>query len=292
MKVLPFTIPAAHDKTIMVQEDILPHFYPHLHRHKEMQLTLIVKGEGTLLVGNNMHPFAANEIYLIGANMPHVFKSDAHYFETEGAAQVYSLTIFFSTDGKLASLFELPEFKPVSNFLAANPSGFRVPQRCFGAVRDLVTGISDANGVDQFILFFQLLKTLSATGDVAPLSAQAQPRNFSDHEGMRISNIYNYIMQHCHRDLTLEEVAAAACMTPPAFCRYFKKHTRVTFVTFLNEVRINEACKKLLEGDYDSVSAVAYDCGFNSITNFNRVFKTATGKSPRAYAADFLCKAG
>ena len=75
MKVLPFTIPASHDKTILVQEDILPYFYPHLHRHEEIQLTLILKGEGTLLVGNSMHGFCANEVYLIGANMPHVFKS-------------------------------------------------------------------------------------------------------------------------------------------------------------------------------------------------------------------------
>lgn len=291
MKVLPFTIPAAHDKTILVQEDILPHFYPHLHRHEEIQLTLILKGEGTLLVGNNMHAFAPNEIYLLGANMPHVFKSDAHYFAQEGE-QVHSLTIFFNTGGKLASLFELPEFKSSSNFFAANYSGFRVPQRAFNEVSDLMCRIKDSTGMEQFIQFVQLLKCLGAVGDVAPLTADVQPRNFSDHEGMRISNIYNYIMQHCHRDLTLEEVAAAACMTPPAFCRYFKKHTRVTFVTFLNEVRINEACKKLLDGRYDSVSAVAYDCGFNSITNFNRVFKTATGKSPRAYAADFLLKAG
>jgi AraC-like DNA-binding protein len=95
-------------------------------------------------------------------------------------------------------------------------------------------------------------------------------------------------MQHYNRDLTLEEVAAAAYMTPQAFCRYFKKHTRLTFVSFLNEVRINEACKKLIEGSYDSVSSIAYDCGFNSITNFNRVFKSTLGISPREYLNKFM----
>ena len=116
-------------------------------------------------------------------------------------------------------------------------------------------------------------------------------KNFSDYEGMRISNIYNYIMQHYNRDITLEEVSEAAYMTPQAFCRYFKKHTRVTFITFLNEIRINEACKRLIDGSYESVSSVAYDCGFNSITNFNRVFKSTTGKSPREYATVFLSNA-
>ena len=142
--------------------------------------------------------------------------------------------------------------------------------------------------MDQLMQFFQLLKSLSSIEDVHPLSADIQPQAFSDYEGLRISNIYNYIMQHYNRDIPLEEVSAAAYMTPQAFCRYFKKHTRVTFVTFLNEVRINEACKKLIDGTYDSVSSVAYDCGFNSITNFNRVFKSTTGKSPREYTTEFL----
>lgn len=290
MKVLPFTIPASHDKTILVQEDILPHFYTHLHRHEEIQLTLILKGEGTLVVGNNMHPFSANQIYLIGANMPHVFKSDSSYFEHGSDKTVHSLTIFFNTQGKLASLFSLPELKSVYSFFSSNYSGFRIPQHAFADISGRILSIKYASGMDQLMQFFQLLKSLTAIDHVDPLSNNVEPKDFSDHEGMRISNIYNYIMQHYNRDLTLEEVAAAAYMTPPAFCRYFKKHTRVTFVTFLNEVRINEACKKLLEGKYDSVSSVAYDCGFNSITNFNRVFKSTTGKSPRAYTAEFLNK--
>jgi AraC-like DNA-binding protein len=76
-------------------------------------------------------------------------------------------------------------------------------------------------------------------------------------------------------------------MTPQAFCRYFKKHTGHTFVTFLNEMRINEACKKLANGRCDSISNVAYTSGFNSITNFNRVFKSVTGNSPREYLESY-----
>lgn len=72
MKVLPFTIPSSQNKTILIQEDRLPHFYPHLHRHEEIQLSLIFKGAGTLLVGNSMHPFSENEIY--PRNLHHFFK--------------------------------------------------------------------------------------------------------------------------------------------------------------------------------------------------------------------------
>jgi quercetin dioxygenase-like cupin family protein len=80
MKVLPFTIPVPHDHSIIVQEEVLPHFYTYLHRHAETQITWIQKGEGTLLAGNNMHVFREGEIYVIGANLPHLFKSDPAYF--------------------------------------------------------------------------------------------------------------------------------------------------------------------------------------------------------------------
>jgi AraC-like DNA-binding protein len=288
MKVLPFTIPSSQDRTILIEEQILPEFYPHLHRHEEIQLTLIIKGEGTLLVGNIMHPFKANEVYLIGADVPHVFKSDLTRSVPGCEQTVHALTIFFNPKGKLASLFDLPELKSVHTFFSSHHSGFRVPQADFTDIAGRIQSIQSSSGLDQLMQFFQLLRSLSALENIRALAPDLQLQTFSDYEGLRISNIYNYIMQHYQRDISLEEVAAAAFMTPQAFCRYFKKHTRVTFVTFLNEIRINEACKKLIEGAHSSVSAVAYECGFNSITNFNRVFKSTTGKSPRQYVSLFL----
>jgi AraC-like DNA-binding protein len=288
MKVLPFTIPVSYDKTLIVSDEVLPYFYPHLHRHEEIQITFIQKGEGTLLIGNNMHAFCPNEIYLIGANMPHVFKSDASYFSEKANKRVQSLTIFFSTKGKLASMFDLPELKNIHSFFSNSYSGFRVPPASFADISGKILGIKYTQGLDQLIQFFQLLKSLSGLENLSPLSPDLQPSSFSDFEGIRISKVYSYIMQHYNRDITLEEVAAAAYMTPHAFCRYFKKHTRLTFISFLNEVRINEACKKLLEGSFESVSSIEYDCGFNSITNFNRVFKATIGKSPREYLNDYV----
>ena len=288
MKVLPFTIPTSHDKTILVQEDVIPYFYPHLHCHQEIQLTLILKGEGTLIIGNSMHTFGPNEVYLIGADIPHVFKSDVSYFAEDSIKNVHTLNIFFNTKGKLASLFDLPELKSITTFFSNHYSGFRIPQHAFTDIAGKIQNIKYASGMDQLMQFFLLLKSLSSIEDAIPLAPDVKPKTYTDYEGIRLSSIYNFILQHYNRDITLQEVAAAAYMTPQAFCRYFKKHTRVTFVTFLNDVRINEACKKLIDGTYDSVSSVAYDCGFNSITNFNRVFKSTTGKSPREYTTVFL----
>jgi AraC-like DNA-binding protein len=147
--------------------------------------------------------------------------------------------------------------------------------------------IEHSSGVDQLVHFIELLKLLSSFHELTPLSDRSHPISYSEHEGIRIGAIYNYIMQQFDKPITLEDVARQAHMTPQAFCRYFKKHTLHTFVSFLNKVRINEACKRLTDGQYDSIATVAYNCGFNSITNFNRVFKTVTGKSPSEYIESY-----
>jgi AraC-like DNA-binding protein len=283
MKVLSFNIPAAHDKTVIVQEEILPHFYPHLHRHEEIQITLIQKGEGTLVVGDNVHQFSANEVYVIGANIPHVFKSAPSYFNNNGKQRVHALTIFFNPRGKLSTLFDLPELKNLSSFFVNNYSGFRIPASSFADISGRILSIKYTSQLEQLLQFFELLKSLGKLNNLIPLAPETVSKNDSNYDRERMNGIYAYITKNYYQDLTLDMVAEKAYMTPQAFCRYFKKHTGLTFISFLSEIRINEACKKLAAGTYESVSAVALNCGFTNIPNFNRVFKLVVGKSPSLY---------
>jgi AraC-like DNA-binding protein len=288
MKVLQFTIPVPLDKSIIVQKDVLPYFYPHLHRHQEIQLTWIQQGEGTLVADNNMHPFRPNEIYWLGANQPHIFKSEASYFQPKSRKKIVALVIFFNPDGELAGFFNLPEIKVLKNFIQQHQSGFKVPQEQAIEISSRMLKVTNSTGTEQLLQFVELLKQLSGCPDITPLASGQRAQPVSEHEGIRIGNIYNYIMHHYDRPITLEDAAKQACMTPQAFCRFFKKHTLHTFVSFLNEVRINEACKKLTDGSYDNIATVAYTCGFNSITNFNRVFKSVTQRSPSEYMNSYF----
>ncbi|HTE00421.1 MAG TPA: AraC family transcriptional regulator [Mucilaginibacter sp.] len=293
MKVLQFTIPVAHDKTVIAQQDELPHFYPHFHRHKEAQVTWIQAGEGTLIAGNNMHAFKSGEIYLLGADQPHLFKSSPEYFQPDNKKVIKTLTIFFDPNGSLAAMLDLPEMKPFKDFIQQHTQGFKLPDDQVGKVSRTMLDIQNAAGPDQLIHFLHLLRLLQGIpGKPEPLSAFGKSPGITESEGIRISNIYNYILQHYSEAVTLDDVAREACMTPQAFCRYFKKHTGHTFISFLNEMRINEACKKLTGNKYESISVVAYKCGFTSITNFNRVFKTVMGNSPRGYVDSYLNKVG
>lgn len=277
MKVLQFTIPVSHDKNIIVQKEQLPFFYPHLHRHDEIQLTWVVKGTGTLIAENSMQTFRANEIFWIAGNQPHVFKSDT------GEDTVESLTLFFNPNGKLANVFELTELKKISTFIHKYPNGFKVPEAHVAELSEMMLRLEQAQGAKQFMNFIHLLSFLQPLHDLIPLVSGSRLSSVNDQEGIRIGAIYDYIMKHYDTDIMLEDIAKHANMTPQAFCRYFKKHTRLTFITFLNEVRIHEACKKLSGGISDNISTIAYQSGFNSIATFNRVFKTITGRAPREY---------
>ncbi|MGZ3944392.1 MAG: AraC family transcriptional regulator [Mucilaginibacter sp.] len=291
MKVLQFTIPVAHDKSIIAQQEDMPYFYPHLHRHNEAQVTWIQEGEGTLIAGNNMHAFQPGEIYYIATDQPHLFKSAPEYFLPDSKKRVRALTIFFDPNGSLASLFSLPEMRAFKDFIRQYSQGFQVPSDYTSKVSRGMLDIQNAGGADQVIQFLQLLRILSSMKvNPVPLSDFDLSPGINETEGIRISNIYNYILQHYSTTITLDDVAREACMTPQAFCRYFKKHTRQTFVAFLNQTRINEACKKLTGNKYESISVVAYKCGFNSITNFNRVFKSIIGYSPREYLESYMNK--
>lgn len=292
MNVLQFTIPVSHDKSVITLEEKLPYFYPYLHRHLEIQLTWVMDGTGSFVAGTNVYTFNPGDIFFIGANQPHIFKSGPEYFTTDHDKTIHSLTIFFDPSEKLRFLFNVPEMKILKTFLDRHSSGFKVPDMHRHAVAEKMLALNNGRNAERLIYFFELLQYLNSINkDLEPLSTRV-PDKVSDTEGIRIGQVYEYIMQHYHSDIPLEHVAAVSHMTPQAFCRYFKKQTGHTFVGFLNEVRINEACKKLTAADFESVSTVAYTSGFNSITNFNRVFKTVTGKSPLEYVKEYRDASG
>lgn len=285
MKVLPFTLLVPDDKSVISEVIELPYFYQYLHRHDEWQITWVQRGEGTLIAGNDMHSFRSGNVFLIGAKLPHLFKSNPEYFSGNENKSIKACSIFFNSSGILSSLFNLPEMKMANSFLMRNKHGFKIPADFANDIAKKMFAVHEASGEDVLFTFIKLIRGLQDLNEnVEPLCSDMYSSNVSENEGMRLSKIINFITENYNNQITLEDVANAAFMTPQAFCRYFKKHTGHTFVSFLNEVRINDACKSLISGEKaDCISGVAYKSGFNSITNFNRVFKSIIGQSPRAY---------
>ncbi|MCA5003816.1 AraC family transcriptional regulator [Sphingobacterium bovistauri] len=277
MKALHYNLNIPNDRTIVVQDEVLDSFYPHFHKHPEYQLVWIAEGDGKLIVDNNLHDFERGEVFLIGANQPHVFKGD------KLPLHVRTVSVFFNLKGTLEYIFGLPELKTLKTFLTNFSNGFRVPKEYIKDVSSRIVILKNSDGADRLINFIYLLKLLNVISkDVSPLSG-AIIKEINDVASIRIIGLCNYIKQHFREDLHLNTIAEKANLTPQAFCRYFKKCTGKTFVCYLNELRVSEACRLLINERYDCISMIAYNSGFNSITNFNRVFRASTGLSPKEF---------
>lgn len=288
MKIIPFTIPVSGEQSIIVQEDREPHFYPHLHQHPEIQITWVRMGSGNLLVGEQVHRFEAEDVFVIGANQPHLFNSDPAYFLPDSGLFIHALTLFFDPYkvGKIQQV--LPELSEMGQLLKGFDRGMKVDALQKSQVIELLLKIQVARNLQRVAFFLELLECLHATDQPIFLSQQ-DTFSISESEGQRMSTIFQYLLQHYTEDLELEQVAAQVHLSPPAFCRYFKKHTRKTFTVFLNEIRINAACQLLKEDPSSTISSVAYSTGFNNIPHFNRTFKRVKGQKPNEWRkAKFL----
>lgn len=290
MKVVQFTLPVSREHSVIVQEDILPHFYNHLHRHNEIQLTWIIKGQGTLIAGSAMQRFQPGDIYIFGSNQPHILKSDPDYFARGSRKQVHALTLFVDPKGTFGKVLELPEMVSVKKFLELTRTGLQVPASQRRPVSAGMLQVKEARNGYRLTCFMNLLQLLASIKKYKTLSGSQSEYTITESEGLRMNDIYQYTMEHYTENITLQQIAQVAHLTPQAFCRYFKKHTRKTYITFLNEVRINEACKKIVAEDFDSLASVAYQTGFTNAVTFNRVFKKVTGRPPKKYLQEYLAK--
>lgn len=286
VKIIPFTIPVPDGSSIHVQHEALPAFYPHLHRHKEWQITAILKGTGTLLAGNVLIPFEPGQLFVFGAQLPHVFKSDLHNNKTK-RKQIYAeaYSVFFSTDAGLQSLLALPEMRSIDKWLNKYQAGCCIQGKQTVALTELLQQVVKEEGAKRLSSLIALLHGLTTAK--SPLAFGGSQRVLSDAAGQRINNVIQYTLQHYTGHIAIADVARTIHMTPQAFCRYFKQHTRKTYINFVTELRIQEACKLLQQAQTENVSAVAWQTGFNSVPNFNRVFKKVTGTTPGLYAAKF-----
>ncbi len=275
MKVLPFKIPKPENATLVVQEDTGIKFYDKLHQHQETQISLIKKGEGTFIIGDHVGEFEAGDVFVIGENLPHVFNNDASENE------VHMISLFFMKSSYGEAFFDFPEFKKLDSFFAASNLGIKI-HSAKTELQELLMGIVHHKNLDRFISFMEILRNISQDSGHT-LSSTIHRKTYGEEEGKRMRNIFEFTLQNYDKSISLEQVADIANMTPNAFCRYFKQRTNKTYINFLLDIRIGNACKLLIKKNDLSIAEVSYQSGFNNLTNFNRKFKALKGVTPSLY---------
>ena len=281
-------MPVVNKFFIVVQEDILPNFYNYMHRHNEFQITLIIKGDGILIAGNDNQPCKPGDIFFIGANQAHFFRSNPTHFNDKGQNNIHAVHIFINHQHSLSSILDLPELEALKDFIEGNVFALQAQSTYANDVANLILEVRSLEGIDRLIALIKLLKLcVTNAKQWKSFTKKFSNYNLKANEGPRMNDVYQYTHDHYADEISLDKIASIACITPNAFCKYFKKHTRKTYLAFLQEIRIDQACNKIINGDLDSISAVAYSTGFNSIITFNRVFKKVTSMTPKDYIQNY-----
>ncbi len=275
MKVLPFKIPKPENATLVIQEDRATKLYDKLHQHQEIQISLIKKGEGSFIIGDCVGEFHEGQIFVIGENLPHVFHNDP----TEGSVHMISLFFMKSTYGD--QFFNLPEFKGINHIFQAASLGYKLKGEQNNLIGSIET-LPAKSKLHRFISFLEILDAISKE-QLITLSSAIHNKSYGEEEGKRMRDIFEYTLNHFDRNISLDQVSGIANMTPNAFCRYFKQRTNKTYINFLLDIRVGNACKLLTKKTDLSIAEISYTSGFNNLTNFNRKFKSIKGMTPSEF---------
>jgi AraC-like DNA-binding protein len=276
MKVLPFKIPKPENEAFVYQEDDEILFYNKLHQHEEIQISFIVKGEGTLVIGDSIADFKTDDIIVIGSNIPHVFNSD-----TSSNEPSFMMTLFFTRDSSGETFFDLNEFQSLKTFFKKSTHGFKLSSNKLRLKKNFLS-LKKATKLQRFILLFEILQIINKS-KTKQLSSFIYQKSFKDVEGKRMSDVFEYTMKNFSQPIYLEQIASVASMTTNAFCKYFKQRTNKTYFQLLNEIRIANACKILNKEKDTSINEVSISSGFQNISNFNRKFKFVKKMTPSEF---------
>lgn len=275
---IEFTVPALGTGSFYIQEDRQDDFYRHYHRHHEIQITYILKGSGSVVIGNLIQPFFENELYILKANDPHIFIKE----ETDDEF-IHVVHIFVAFD-QLQALFNLQEIHGIRTFFEALDSSKKLSPDYSLGCRTAFRSLLEREGLGKLMKVLEIFGFLTSHDkQMTSLYSGLQEAHFNDKVGGRINTVLRYSLENYNKEISIAEVAKLVHMTPSAFCKYFKKHTMKTYVTFLNEIRIEKACQLLINRSTENIAEVAYQCGFNTVVHFNRVFKHILRSSPSQF---------
>jgi len=253
------------------------------HFHPEYEIVLNIKSNGTRIIGDSVELFDQYDMVLIGSRIPHSWN---YYKSEKGLPEKHGIVVHFRLSSIGEALLAQHELHCVRSLLEQAERGivFSV-EDAKRAEKILVQMITD-KGIDKMIDFFILLRLLCNTGNKAFLCSDNYKQAYDERGNKRMAEVYTYIRENYSKEVSLEKISGIAHMSPFAFSRFFKKNSGAGFVKYLNRVRTNKACWLLRETDYQ-VHDIAVECGFGSISNFNKQFRKTEGISPRDYRAQF-----
>ncbi len=259
------------------------HFDYPLHYHEEFELNFIKNGKGVKrVIGDHMDDIEDLELVLIGSNLPHTWRT--HLCTNTIIEEV---TIQFHKDLFSENSLKKNQMNLIRNLMEKSQRGILFSPEITRLLSDRILNLGKKKGFDSILELMSILNELSQSKNMVVLSNST----FSNHDQLkynsrRIQKVMEHINLHFQKPISLHEVAQLTNMAEAAFSRFFKTRTGLTFVESLTDIRLGHANRLLINSTH-SISEIAYQCGFNNISNFNRIFKKKKGCSPKEYRESY-----
>jgi len=269
------------NNSFCVEKHSFTHFLKMWHYHPELELIYSIEGSGTRFVGDNIEQFKNGDIVLIGKNLAHMWLSDKEYFEENSKLKSKSIVFHFKEDFLGAPFFEIPEVYSIHKLFKNATYGIKFLNPSKKLYKNIKKSLHK-NGFERTLALLKILHLLSEHQDYELLSSKGYVENTDLKSNKNFTKVYEHIFKNFHNDISLNKVAELAHMNPAAFSRSFKRIHQKTFSKYLNEIRIGYACKLLIENRYP-ITTICFESGYNNLSNFNRQFKSITGRNPSEF---------
>lgn len=274
MKTLIQKLPLDEGASFVARTYETPFFETPYHQHSEYELMVIKKGYGTAFVGNFIGDYKVGDVYLHGSHLPHWFRKQNE--KMTGA----SMVVQFKDDFLGPGFFDLPEMKSIRQLLNKSSRGLYCKGQLRRSIRKQLLEIEFLSGFEKVICLLNMLYEISFSKEYEYVSNVAMAHSLKDQS--LINEVFEYSMKNFKHKITLEEVAVLTNKSISAFSHYFKKTTKMSYISFLNQIRISHACE-LLKTTNLSITEVCYESGFNNWANFSKQFKARCRISPSKY---------
>lgn len=253
-----------------------------LHCHEEFELNFIMNAKGAKrVVGDHITEIDDLELVLVGPNLPHVWQT--HKCKSQ---KIREITIQFHKDLFDDKFLRRNQMSFIRNMLEKSAKGILFSRQTIMQIRPRLTVLSQKQGFDSVLELLSILHDLSISRNMHTLSDATFNNAELSYNSRRIERAIEYMHQGFQKQITLSEVARLTNMTDASFSRFFKARTGITFMDSLLEMRLGHASRLLIDTT-QSIAEIAYNCGFNNISNFNRLFKKKKGCTPREFRENY-----
>jgi len=250
------------------------------HFHPEFEIVYVEADHGFRHIGDHISQYSGSDLALIGSNIPHL------NFDYGLKATVETVVVQMKEDFLGRDFLSLPEMVTIRDLFERARHGLAFYGETKRLAGEKLKQLSSLSHFDQLVLLLQIFHSLAESSEAEQLKAQPIASASILKEQQRLHKVYHFIEAHFQKNIDVNEVAELCHLTTAAFCRYFKRSTHYTFTDFLNQYRINQSKKFLLQDM--TVTEACYESGFGNISYFNKTFKKFIGENPSNFKKKHL----